>query len=147
VLHFANGKAYLHPDGKAAIQKVADGLKAYPGNYTLVISGHTSSVGGKAFNKTLSKLRADAVANVLVDSGIPASKITTVGMGPDQPVADNATKDGAAKNRRVEIDVKVIDGNAVVRENMTGTVEAAPAPAPEKPAKKPAKKPSKKVAK
>jgi OmpA-OmpF porin, OOP family len=143
VLHFANGKADLGPEGKVAIQKVADGLKAYPGNYTLVVSGHTSLVGTRAFNKTLSKLRADAVANVLVDSGIPASKITTEGMGPDKPIADNATKDGAAKNRRVEIDIKGNDSTTVVHENMTGTVETAPAPAPKKPAKKPAKKATK----
>jgi OOP family OmpA-OmpF porin len=143
VLHFANGKADLVPDAKAAIQKVADELKAYPGDYTLVVSGHTSSVGGKALNKSLSKLRADAVANVLVDSGIPASKVSTVGMGPDKPIADNKTKDGQAKNRRVEIDVKVRDGNAEVRQNETGTVDAAAAPAAKKAPKKHGKKTTK----
>ncbi len=136
VLHFANGKAELGPDAKAAIQKVADGLKSYPGDYSLLVSGHTSSVGGKALNKSLSKLRADAVANVLVDSGIPASRISTVGVGPDKPIADNKTKEGQAKNRRVEIDVKVNDGKAEVRKNETGTVDAIAAPAPRKPAKK-----------
>ncbi len=139
VLHFANGRAELGPDAKAAIQKVADGLKAYPGEYTLLVSGHTSSVGGKALNKSLSKLRADAVANVLIDSGIPASRVTTVGVGPDKPIADNASKEGQAKNRRVEIDVKVNDGKAEVRKTTTGTVETVPAPAPRKPAKKASK--------
>jgi OmpA-OmpF porin, OOP family len=136
VLHFANGKAELGGDAKAAIQKVAVGLKGYPGNYSLVISGHTSSQGGKALNKSLSKQRADAVAKVLVDSGIPASRVVTVGSGPDKPIADNKTKEGQAKNRRVEIDVKVSDGKAEVRKNETGTVETAPAPAPKKPAGK-----------
>ena len=135
-LHFANNKADLGPDAKAAIQKVAEGLKAYPGDYALVVSGHTSSLGSKALNKTLGKLRADAVANVLIDSGIPASKVTTVGMGPDKPIASNATKEGQAKNRRVEIDVKVNDGKTEVRKNETGTVDAITAPAPRKPAKK-----------
>ncbi|BDU69537.1 hypothetical protein GETHOR_16380 [Geothrix oryzae] len=141
VLHFANGKADLGPDATAAIQKVADGLKAYPGNYKLEVSGHTSSVGGKALNKSLAKRRADAVAKVLVDSGIPASKVTTVGVGPDKPIADNATKEGQAKNRRVEIDVQVSDGKTEVRKTETGVVDgaAAPAPAPKKPAKKAAK--------
>lgn len=141
VLHFANGKADLGADATAAIQKVADGLKAYKGDYTLEVSGHTSSVGGKALNKALSKRRADAVAKILVDSGIPAAKVTTVGVGPDKPIADNATKEGQAKNRRVEIDVKVNDGKAEVRKTETGVVDAAaaPAPAPKKPAKKPAK--------
>ncbi|HLP30512.1 MAG TPA: OmpA family protein, partial [Geothrix sp.] len=130
-LHFANGKAELGPDATAAIQKVADGLKAYPGDYKLEVSGHTSSVGGKALNKALAKRRADAVAKILVDSGIPASKVTTVGVGPDKPIADNATKDGQAKNRRVEIDVQVKDGKAEVRKTETGTVDAGtPAPAP-----------------
>jgi outer membrane protein OmpA-like peptidoglycan-associated protein len=141
VLHFANGKAELGADAKAAIQKVAEGLKGYQGDYSLVVSGHTSSVGGKALNKSLSKLRADAVANVLIDSGIPASRVSTVGVGPDKPVADNKTKEGQAKNRRVEIDVKVNDGKAEVRKTETGTVEATlPAPSPRKPAKKAMKK-------
>jgi OOP family OmpA-OmpF porin len=136
VLHFANGKAELGADAMAAIQKVADGLKAYQGDYTLVVSGHTSSVGGKALNKALSKRRADAVAKILVDSGIPAAKVTTVGVGPDKPLVDNATKEGQAKNRRVEIDVKVRDGKAEVRKTETGVVDAAAAPAvPKKPAK------------
>jgi OOP family OmpA-OmpF porin len=140
VLHFANGKAELGADATAAIQKVADGLKGYQGDYSLVVSGHTSSVGGKALNKALSKRRADAVAKILVDSGVPAAKVSTVGVGPDKPIADNATKDGQAKNRRVEIDVKVNDGKAEVRKTETGVVDAAaPAPAPKKPAKKAAK--------
>jgi OOP family OmpA-OmpF porin len=133
VLHFANGKAELGADATAAIQKVADGLKGYQGDYSLVVSGHTSSVGGKALNKALSKRRADAVAKILVDSGVPAAKVSTVGVGPDKPIADNATKDGQAKNRRVEIDVKVNDGKAEVRKTETGVVDAAaPAPAPRK---------------
>ncbi|WIL22227.1 OmpA family protein [Geothrix sp.] len=137
VLHFANGKAELGPDAKAAIQKVADGLKAYPGDYSLVVSGHTSSIGGKALNKSLSKLRADAVANILIESGVVASRVSTVGVGPDKPIADNKTKEGQAKNRRVEIDVKVKDGKTEVRKTETGVVEATlPAPTPRKPIKK-----------
>jgi len=124
--HFANGQAGLGAEAKAAHQKVAEGLKAYQGDYSLVISGHTSSVGGKALNKSLSKLRADAVANVLVEAGVPASRVSTTGVGPDKPIADNATKDGQAKNRRVEIDVKVRDGKAEVRKTETGVVDAPP---------------------
>ncbi|HJW71731.1 MAG TPA: OmpA family protein [Geothrix sp.] len=141
VLHFANGKAALGPDATAAIGKVADGLKAYPGDYTLEVSGHTSSQGGKAFNKALSKQRAEAVAKVLVDSGIPKSRIMAIGVGPDKPIADNKTKEGQAKNRRVEIDVRVKDGNAEVHKTTTGTVDAStPAPAPKKAVKKKAVK-------
>jgi len=106
VLHFANGKNVVPPQGVEAIGKVADSLKAYNGQYTLVVTGYTSSVGSVAYNKALSKRRADAVAKVLVDDGIPADAIQTVGAGPEQPLASNATKAGQAKNRRVEIEVK-----------------------------------------
>lgn len=127
VLHFANNKAELGPDAVAAVQKVADGLKAYPGDYTLTVSGHTSSLGGKALNKALGKQRAEAVAKILVAAGIPAAKVSAVGVGPDQPIADNATKAGQAKNRRVEVDVKVSDSKVQVRKTVTDTVDG-PAP-------------------
>ncbi|WP_306591966.1 OmpA family protein [Geothrix sp. 21YS21S-4] len=125
-LHFANGKADLGAEGIDAIRKVADSLKTYSGDYSLEVTGHTSSIGSKAFNKSLSKRRAEAVAKVLVDSGIPSVKVTTAGMGPDQPIADNKSKEGQAKNRRVEIDVKVRDGRADVREIKTDLVESTP---------------------
>lgn len=115
VLHFANGKATLSPEGVEAVRKVAESLKSFGGDYTLVVSGHTSSVGSMAFNKSLSKRRADAVAKVLADAGIPAASIETVGDGPDKPVADNATKAGQAKNRRVEIEVKATGKNVEIR--------------------------------
>jgi OOP family OmpA-OmpF porin len=106
LLHFANGKAVIPPDGIAAIGKVAESLKQYNGEYTLLVTGYTSSVGKPALNKALSKRRADAVAKVLEDAGIPAASIRTEGRGPEQPVADNKTRAGQAKNRRVEIEVK-----------------------------------------
>lgn len=107
VLHFANGKSDLSAEGVAAVRKVAESLKAYKGEYSLTVSGHTDSQGRAAFNKALSKRRADAVAKVLTDAGIPASAVQTVGAGPDQPLVDNKTAANRAKNRRVEIDVKV----------------------------------------
>ena len=126
VLHFANNKNDLSPEGVQAVRKVAESLKSYKGNYTLVVSGFTSSVGKLSFNKSLSKRRADAVAKVLVDEGIPQDTIQTVGRGPDDPIADNKTKDGQATNRRVEIDVKVKDANTEVRKISTETVDTAP---------------------
>jgi OOP family OmpA-OmpF porin len=118
VLHFANGKADLNPAGAAAVTKVAESLKAFHGQYTLVVSGHTSSVGSKALNKSLAKRRADAVAKVLVKDGIPAGSIETVGVGPDQPIADNKTKAGQAKNRRVEIEVRTSDAQVEKRKEV-----------------------------
>jgi OOP family OmpA-OmpF porin len=123
LLHFANGKADVDAAGTAAIQKVAESLKTYQGDYNLVVTGYTSSVGGKAFNKALSKRRADAVAKVLEEAGIPKDRVSTVGAGPENPVADNKTKEGQARNRRVEIDVKVKDGNAEVRKTVTDVVD------------------------
>lgn len=126
VLHFANSRNELSAEGVEAVQKVAEELKKYPGEYSLIVSGHTSSVGSRAFNKALSKRRADAVAKVLVDSGIPAASIETVGMGPDQPIADNKTAEGQARNRRVEIEVKVKDASVEKRTIQTQIQDVPP---------------------
>jgi len=109
LLHFANDRAELPLEAVDAIRKVAQGLKAYAGQYDLVVTGHTSSLGGAAHNKALSLRRAKAVAAVLEAEGIPAAKISTQGIGPDKPIAENVTRAGQAKNRRVEIEVKAVD--------------------------------------
>ncbi|HWQ10745.1 MAG TPA: OmpA family protein, partial [Holophaga sp.] len=110
-----NDKAVMSPEGVEAVQKVAEDIKKYPGEYTLAVNGYTSLVGSRAHNMGLSMRRAKAVAKVLVDSGIPEAAVTTAGFGPDNPVADNKTREGAAKNRRVEIEIKVT--NAAVETN------------------------------
>ncbi len=136
VLHFANNGDQLGPDAIQAIEAVAGQLKAYPGEYSLVVGGHTSSLGSKAHNKALSLRRAQSVAKVLVDSGIPAAKVAAAGFGPDQPVADNKTRAGQSRNRRVEIDVKTPQA---VEKTRTDT-EVVDAPSqPKLPAKAPAK--------
>jgi OOP family OmpA-OmpF porin len=123
VLHFANGRAVLPRPGAAAVQKVAKGLKAYHGSYTLVVTGYTSSVGKPAFNRALSKKRADAVAQVLRQCGIAAGEIQTVGAGPDRPVASNKTRAGQARNRRVEIEVKAASAKVETQTLETETTE------------------------
>ncbi|HJV90775.1 MAG TPA: OmpA family protein [Holophagaceae bacterium] len=134
VLHFPNNGDALGEDAVKAIQAVAEQLKAYPGEYSLVVGGHTSSLGAKAHNKALSFRRAQSVAKVLVAAGIPGAKVSAVGFGPDQPVADNATKEGQGRNRRVEIDVKTADAVEKVRTD-TRTVDGDVAK-PAKPVKK-----------
>ncbi len=66
------------------------------------IEGHTDDKGDRDYNIDLSKRRADAVKKYLVDHGIAEDRVETVGYGPDKPIADNGTKEGRAKNRRVE---------------------------------------------
>lgn len=74
---------------------------------SIVIEGHTDSTGPAAYNQGLSERRANAVRNYLVEQGVDADKITAVGKGEEEPVADNSTKEGRALNRRVEAEVDV----------------------------------------
>ncbi len=127
VLHFANNGSELSPEGMEAVQAVARQLQAYPGAYTLMVSGHTSSLGGNAHNQRLSKRRAEAVARLLVGAGIPADRVFTVGRGPDVPMADNKTREGQSRNRRVEIDVKTAEAVERVHK-ATGIVDAPAQP-------------------
>ena len=106
---FTSGKAVLQPGAREKLSKLSGILLAYPGPYTLAIGGHTDSVGSDALNDRLSQARAESVRNYLTEAGIAASHLTSAtGYGKHQPVADNATAEGRAKNRRVEI---VIDDN------------------------------------
>jgi OOP family OmpA-OmpF porin len=83
-------------------------MKDYP-DLKVVIEGHTDSVGTSAYNKKLSQERAGAVKNYMVEkNGIDSSRITTEGFGKERPIADNATAEGRAQNRRVEAAVDYI---------------------------------------
>jgi len=83
------------------IQAVADFLKKYT-NTNAVIEGHTDTSGSAAYNKGLSQRRADAVAKVLVDQfGIASSRVSSIGYGEEQPIADESTREGMLANRRV----------------------------------------------
>ncbi|NDV11839.1 OmpA family protein [Crenobacter caeni] len=85
-----------------ALGDVARVLNQYP-ETTITVNGYTDSSGALAYNMKLSQQRAQAVANVLRADGVAGSRISTRGYGPESPVATNATADGRAKNRRVEI--------------------------------------------
>ena len=102
--HFDFDKAVLKPEGKAKLDDLVGKLKAV--NLEVIIAiGHTDSIGSVAYNKKLSLRRSDAVKAYLVSKGIEANRIYTEGKGKSQPIADNKTKEGRAKNRRVEIEV------------------------------------------
>ncbi|PZO31710.1 MAG: flagellar motor protein MotB, partial [Betaproteobacteria bacterium] len=71
---------------------------------SVIAIGHTDSIGSDAYNQKLSERRAQAVKDYMVSKGVAADRIQIKGMGESQPVADNKTKEGRAKNRRVEIE-------------------------------------------
>lgn len=77
-------------------------IKAEP-NAKFAVVGYTDSRGADAYNKALSEQRAAAVRDWLVANGVDAGRLTTVGMGESNPIADNATAEGRAQNRRVEL--------------------------------------------
>ncbi len=97
-------KAVLKPEGKAKLDDLVDKVKGI--NLEVIIAvGHTDSVGTDAYNQKLSVRRAEAVKAYLVSKGIEKNRVYTEGKGEKQPVADNKTAEGRAKNRRVEIEV------------------------------------------
>jgi outer membrane protein OmpA-like peptidoglycan-associated protein len=100
---FAFDSAKLKPGMETALSDLSAGIMATPGTESLTIIGHTDSVGPEAYNMKLSVRRAQAVADFLAAKGIPRSTMTIEGRGESEPVADNSTKAGRAKNRRVEI--------------------------------------------
>ena len=97
-------KSVLKPEGKAKLDDLASKVKDI--NLEVIIAvGHTDSVGSDAYNQKLSMRRSEAVKAYLVSKGIEKNRVYTEGKGEKQPVADNKTKEGRAKNRRVEIEV------------------------------------------
>jgi OOP family OmpA-OmpF porin len=103
-IFFDQGKATVRKQSAPTLDGAVKVLKEFP-SVSLEISGHTSSEGDKAFNQKLSQERAEAVKQWLVDKGIPAERIQTRGAGSDEPIADNKTAAGRAKNRRIEFKV------------------------------------------
>jgi outer membrane protein OmpA-like peptidoglycan-associated protein len=100
--HFAFNSADLTPQGWTKVWVAATTLNRYPKRKVEVI-GYTDSSGTDEHNQWLSERRATAVTDTLVRDGVSASRITTRGYGAANPVASNATAEGRAQNRRVEI--------------------------------------------
>jgi outer membrane protein OmpA-like peptidoglycan-associated protein len=98
---FVSGKADLLPTARARLNDVADVLNQ--DNSDVVVEGYTDSTGVASLNQDLSQRRAQTVRDYLVSRGVTPDRITAQGFGPDKPVADNASAEGRANNRRVEI--------------------------------------------
>lgn len=100
---FDHDKAIIKADGAAQLDRFAAGVKGLARVDNIKIVGHTDSSGSNAYNDALSMRRATSVKNYLLNKGLDPKTMSTVGMGESSPVASNATKEGRAQNRRVEI--------------------------------------------
>ena len=97
-------KSVLKPEGMAKLDDLVSKMGGI--NLEVIIAvGHTDSVGSDAYNQKLSVRRSEAVKAYLVTKGVEKNRVYTEGKGKKQPVADNKTAEGRAKNRRVEIEV------------------------------------------
>ncbi|WP_242395294.1 OmpA family protein [Anaeromyxobacter oryzisoli] len=103
---FDTGSAVLKPEAVDQLSKLGDIIAKYSDDRVRV-EGYTDSSGSKKRNEELSLRRAAAVKEVLAGRGVQEKQITALGMGDTRPVADNATADGRAKNRRVELHIDV----------------------------------------
>lgn len=99
---FATGGSKLNGATPANLDKLADFLTRHP-DRTVLIEGHTDSVGSTASNVSLSQRRADSVKGYLVSHGVSSARLTTSGAGESTPVSDNASATGRQQNRRVEV--------------------------------------------
>jgi outer membrane protein OmpA-like peptidoglycan-associated protein len=105
---FASGKAILLPGAQSSLEQVAEALKTQE-DKKILVEGHTDSRGSDTTNMALSKARADSVSSFMVSKGVAADRITSTGLGPSRPVADNNTAEGRAMNRRVEIVIQSME--------------------------------------
>jgi outer membrane protein, adhesin transport system len=108
---FPFGSATLTPEGREALRGLASGFTAPDADYTtILVEGHTCSIGPEDYNQDLSERRARSVADHLVSLGVRRDAIRIVGHGEGRPIADNATREGRVLNRRVEVSTDVRNG-------------------------------------
>jgi OmpA-OmpF porin, OOP family len=101
-INFATGRATIESESQSTVDEIGKMLTANP-SLKISIEGHTDNAGTATANKTLSENRAKSVLGALVAKGIDAGRLSAKGWGQEKPIADNATDEGKAKNRRVEI--------------------------------------------
>ena len=133
-IEFETGKATIKSKSFPLLDQIAN-IFIENSNYIIEVQGHTDNTGKAESNKTLSDKRAHAVMDYMIKKGVPAERMTAVGYGQEQPIADNNTKAGRAKNRRVEFKISF-------EEVHYETVLDHADPAPEIPAETPAETPA-----
>ena len=101
---FASAQSAISPSFNSTLDAIARVMKKYDKTF-LAIEGHSDSTGDKSFNMTLSEKRAESVKTYLLFQGVQKDRVDVSGYGDTQPVASNATSQGRAKNRRVEIQI------------------------------------------
>jgi outer membrane protein OmpA-like peptidoglycan-associated protein len=101
---FDTDSSALKPGGYQEINRVSQVLTQYP-ETRIMVAGHTDSDGPEAYNQTLSERRAESVRSALVAQGVSAARISTMGFGETQPIADNSTAAGKQLNRRVVVTI------------------------------------------
>ena len=103
-INFENNSALIKENSELHLQKYADFLTQHR-NYSAKIVGYTDSKGDATYNQKLSQRRAEAVADDLISRGVNTNQLSVSGMGEENPVADNSTAEGRAKNRRIEAEL------------------------------------------
>ena len=101
-INFKSGSTVLTKASYRTLDDIVKLLTKF-GDVSLEIQGHTDNVGGDEYNENLSQGRAQSAVDYLIRKGIPVERLRAVGFGPRKPIADNKTKKGRAKNRRVEL--------------------------------------------
>ncbi len=116
---FDVGSYTLKPAFRETLDKIAASMAQYPDSL-IDVYGHTDSTGSDAYNQTLSENRARTVADYLSTHGVAAARIRSKGFGETMPIADNATEEGRAKNRRVEVKIVPVSTEDVQAAKLSG---------------------------
>jgi outer membrane protein OmpA-like peptidoglycan-associated protein len=101
-VNFDFDRTDVRPDAEPILDEAIRIIKEQDGEFTVILEGHTDSVGTLPYNQELSERRAESVRRYLVDHGVSEDRIRSVGYGETRPLADNSTPEGRARNRRVE---------------------------------------------
>jgi len=129
-IEFETGKATIKKKSNSLLDQIAQ-IFIENQDYVVEVQGHTDNTGKAEVNKSLSQKRADAVKDYLVKKGVAAERMTAVGYGQEVPIADNKTKAGRAKNRRVEFKITFEE---IHYETVLDHADPKPEPAPAAPA-------------